>query len=123
MGSHASNPHNSGICAVQVTTRSAPRTLHIRGVFANHTIAASAADCASAACQIVLALRQQLPYQWLVEGGALFDFELASIVDGFESLNPDVYPSEPTDQAMDDLNEHLARLLDWADDIGIKLTS
>lgn len=122
MGTHASNPHSSGICAIQVTTRSAPRTLSIRGVFANHSRAASAADCASAAAQIVLALRQQLPSQWLVEGGALFDFELAAIVDGFESISPQVYPSAPPDQAMDDLNEHVARLLDWADDIGIKLS-
>ncbi|MBM5458582.1 hypothetical protein H8F21_13515 [Pseudomonas sp. P66] len=113
----------SSICAIQVHTRSAPRRLRIRPVFARHSRATSAQDCAVAAAEIASFLRQQLPSQWLVEGADAFNFELAGIVDGLEAITPVAYPADPPDQALDELNEQLARLLDWADDLGITMVA
>lgn len=114
--------HANSICSVQVSTRTAPRALRIRRTLAAHSLAATAAECSAAAQEIATALRSQLPCQWLVEGGGAFDFELANIVEGLEAISPFGYPSDPPHLALDDLNELMAKLFDWADESGIKLT-
>lgn len=124
MGMHAnSRGRSQTICAVHVRTRSAPRLLRIQNVLARHRQASSAPECAAAAQDILTSLRHQMPCQWLIEGGEEFDFELARLVDGFEAIHPFAYPADPPDLALDDLNELLARLLDWADDLNIKLAA
>ncbi|MCU9529340.1 hypothetical protein [Pseudomonas mosselii] len=106
---------------VQVKTRSVPRRLPIRSVFEKHSRARSARECAVAAAEIASFLRQQLPAQWLVEGSEAFNFELARLVEGFEAITPTAFPSDPPDLALDELNEQLASLLDWADDMEIQM--
>lgn len=120
MGMHATRA--GGICVVQVSSRTAPRSLRIRTTLKRHSEAATALECVSAASDIAALLRQQLPCQWFVEGGDSFDFDLAGIVDSFESITLCRYQSDPPAVALDDLNEVLARLLDWADDAQINLT-
>lgn len=121
MGSHIQRQRS--ICLVQVNTRSVPRRLPIRPVFARHSRARSAKECAAAAAEIASFLRQQLPAKWLVEGTEFFNFDLAKLVDGFEAITPTAFPSDPPDQALDELNEQLASLLDWVDETGIQIVS
>ncbi|QHF00724.1 hypothetical protein LCG56_28620 (plasmid) [Pseudomonas cannabina pv. alisalensis] len=122
MGTLAARTRNSKTIGVKVQTRAAPRYLKIRSLFSRHSQAISDSECSVAAADIAQALRQQLPYQWLIEGGESFDFDLAAIIDGLEAVKPFGYPEDPPGLALDDLNEQLARLLDWADEAGIKLT-
>lgn len=121
MGTFAAQTRNSITFGVKVQTRTAPRTLKIRSVFTRHSRAVTDRECSAAASDIALTLRQQLPVQWLLEGGDSFDFDLAAIIEGLDAIKPFGYPEDPPGLALDDLNEQLAKLLDWADDAEIKL--
>ncbi|SBW84416.1 hypothetical protein PVE_R2G0389 [Pseudomonas veronii 1YdBTEX2] len=121
MGTFAAQTRNSITFGVKVQTRTAPRTLKIRSVFTRHCRAATDRECSVAASDIAQTLRQQLPYQWLLEGGESFDFDLSAIIDRLDAIKPFGYPADPPGLALDDLNEQLARLLDWADEAEIKL--
>lgn len=122
MGLQATHHVNRNICAVQVAPRQPPRCLRIRNTLAAHRAASTAPECAAAAKDIVASLRQQVPCKWLVEGGEAFEFELAGIIEGLEAVTPVTYPVDHPDRALDELNELVARLLDWADSRELKLT-
>lgn len=89
------------------------RTIDIKGVLRRDQSNTSAAHAASVANEIGLILRLSLPVELLDWSND--DTEALEIVDCLESLRPDSYADDPTYSALQDLNDTLARLYDWAD--------
>lgn len=81
----------------------------------------SAPACASKAHRIASVLRAQAPDAWFTEGGGAFDLELCDIVENLEAMTPHTFPGECRDYHIDELNQLVARLFDWADDANVSL--
>ena len=60
-------------------------------------------------------LRSRLPSVLLEVGNDEVDFDLIEIVEGMEALRPDSYDGEEDFTPLDDLNNMLDQLYDWAD--------
>jgi hypothetical protein len=69
-------------------------------------------NAAAVANEIARLLRSKLGDY--LEGEKL-DFELLEIVEGMEALRPDSYADDPSFTALEDLNNMLDGLYDWAD--------
>ena len=72
------------------------------------------AHAAAVANEIGKLVRSKVPASWLDSNADDFDLDLAEIVDGLEALRPDSFLDEPDFSALQDLNEMLAALYDWA---------
>lgn len=110
-------------CTVLVRRRSGLTAHRVRAVLRHERQSQphlGAKLCAAAGQRVAHSLRQLLPGEWFLEGGDLFDFELACIVEKLESIRPYAYPNETRHQALDELNENLAHLLDWAESVDLE---
>lgn len=67
------------------------------------------------------AFRAHAPADWFVEGLDTFDMELCDIVESLEAMPPHRFPGDSADTHIDDLNQLLARIFDWADDSNVCL--
>ncbi|MHC5194755.1 hypothetical protein ACYSUW_13470 [Pseudomonas frederiksbergensis] len=66
-------------------------------------------------------IRANAPADWFVEGLPVFDTELCDIVECLEAMTPHRFPGDNADTHIDDLNQLLARIFDWADDSNVCL--
>lgn len=81
----------------------------------------SAPACASKAHRIARIFRVQAPEAWFIEGGGSFDLDLCDIIENLEAIEPHSFPGECRDTHIDELNQLLARLYDWAEDANVFL--
>jgi hypothetical protein len=81
----------------------------------------SAAACASKAHRLAATIRANTPADWFIEGLNIFDTELCEIVESLEAMTPHRFPGDGADTHIDDLNQLLARIFDWADDSNVCL--
>ena len=88
----------------------------VRAIVRNQSETRTPQGCAEAAHRIAAQVQQLVPRTWLTEGLAEFDFDLDNVVERLKAITPDLYPGEDEDQRLDDLNECIAALYDWADD-------
>lgn len=87
------------------------RRIKIKHLIGEDTTEEGAARVANA---IATALRQQLPPHWL-ETGPDMDFDLIEVVEGMESVTPTSYADDDDFTVLEDLNNMLGSLYDWAD--------
>jgi len=89
------------------------RTINIKAVLNEDRLNTSDEHAAQVANRIGALVRKRVPAGWL-ELGAEADFELIEIVEGMETLKPDGYAGENGFTPLDDLNNMLDGLYDWA---------
>lgn len=94
----------------------------VRAIVRNQSETRTPQGCAEVAHRIAAQVEQIVPGAWLTEGLAEFDFDLDNALERLKAITPDLYPGEDVDQRIDDLNECLAALYDWADDRRSQLT-
>lgn len=87
------------------------RQIKIKHLIGEDTTEEAAAGVANV---IAKALRQQLPAKWL-DTGPDMDFDLLEVVEGMESVSPDSYADDDDFTVLEDLNNMLGSLYDWAD--------
>ncbi len=90
------------------------RRLRLKDLLADSPDATSDERAAWVANCIAERLRRQLPAAWL-ETGEEMDFELLEVVDGMEALLPTSYDDDEDFSVLEDLNNMLGQLYDWAD--------
>lgn len=90
------------------------RRLRLKDLLADSPDATSDERAAWVANRIAERLRRQLPAAWL-ETGEEMDFELLEVVDGMEALTPTSYDDDEDFSVLEDLNNMLGQLYDWAD--------
>jgi hypothetical protein len=81
----------------------------------------SAVVCARKAHHIAKTIRSQAPSEWLAEGLESFDTDLCDIVENLEGMSPLTYPGECSDLPIDEFNQLIARLFDWAEEANVCL--
>lgn len=87
------------------------RTIRIKDLLSDDASEESAARIAR---EIAARLKRQLPAAW-VETGEEVDVALMEVIDGMASLTADSYADDDSYSAVEDLNNMLAELYDWAD--------
>ncbi|MFY0990900.1 hypothetical protein [Halomonas sp. C05BenzN] len=90
------------------------RRLRLKDLLAVSPDATSDERAAWVANRIAERLRRQLPAAWL-ETGEEMDFELLEVVDGMAALTPSSYDDDEDFSVLEDLNNMLGQLYDWAD--------
>ncbi len=75
----------------------------------------SEAHSASVANRCAALLRARLPAAWLDHSSAAADSDLIEIVECLEQLRADSFADEDDYSALEDLNNRLEELYDWAD--------
>jgi hypothetical protein len=86
------------------------RTVNIKRFINTDPDNISDEHCVKVANEIAAELRAKLPAKLIAD-----DFELEDIVETLEQLRPDSYADDPSFSAVQDLNNTLELLYDWAD--------
>lgn len=120
------NRHRPSISQVVVTPRVSHRptarcSIPLRAITRERKPDLSAVACASKAHRMAATIRAHVPADWFVEGINAFDTELCDIVENLEAMTPHKFPGDCADSHVDDLNQLLARIFDWADDTNVCL--
>lgn len=90
------------------------QTINIKEILRRDPSNETEAHAAAVANEIGKLIRSKVPAAWLDWNAEDLDEELTMIVEGMEALRPDSYVGEPDFSALQDLNEMLAGLYDWA---------
>lgn len=91
------------------------RTINIKSILnedRSNTTNERAADVAN---RIGALIRVSVPKTWLDWESEAWDEDLLEVVEGMEALKPDSYDGEDDFTPLDDLNNMLDQLYDWAD--------
>lgn len=97
------------------------RTIPIRTIIREDQRDHSATACARKAHQVAETIRTLSPSEWFADGLESFDPDLCDIVENLEGMSPFTYPGECIDLPIDEFNQLIARLLDWAEDANVCL--
>ena len=90
------------------------RTIDIKEILRRDPSNKTEAHAAAVANEIGKLVRSKVPAAWLDWNSEELDEDLAIIVDGMDALRADSFVDEPDFSALQDLNEMLAGLYDWA---------
>lgn len=90
-------------------------TIDIKSILHEDQSNTSNEHAAKVANRIGALLRGRVPAAWLEHGSDRVDFTLLEIVEGMEALKPDSYEGETDFTPLDDLNNMIDQLYDWAD--------
>lgn len=90
------------------------RRIDIKGLLGQDPSNISDEHAAKVANQIAALIRSSVPASWL-EACEEQDSALAEIVEGMEALAPDSYDDDEDFSPLEDLNNMLDQLYDWAD--------
>lgn len=90
------------------------RTIDIKEILRRDPRNKTEAHAAAVANEIGNLVRSKVPSEWLDWNSEELDEELAIIVDGMDALRADSYADDPHFSALQDFNEMLAGLYDWA---------
>lgn len=91
------------------------RQIKIKSVIFRDQENATEVHAAAAANEIAAIIRASVPAGWFEFDDDRYDEDLLEIVEGMEALRPDSYEDEPAFSALEDLNNMLEGLYDWAD--------
>ena len=91
------------------------RTINIKTILDEDRDNTSDDHCAQNANRIGALVRSSVPKSWLDWGSLDMDEELLNIVEGLEALRPDSYSDDLDFSPLEDLNNMLGQLYDWAD--------
>lgn len=92
------------------------RTINIKAILNRDIDNTSEEHAASVANEIAALLRSKVPRVWIDVLKEECDWDLLELVEGMEALRPDSYADDATYSALEDLNNMLDQLYDWADD-------
>ena len=91
------------------------RTINIKEIIFRDQGNESPEHAASVANDIAALIRKQVPASWLEITDPNYDADLDELVEGMESLSPTSYAGETDYSVIEDLNNMLTGLYDWAD--------
>lgn len=91
------------------------RTINIKDIIHRDRDNETPEHAAAVANEIAALIRSKIPAAWLDDRSDDFDEELFEIVDGMEALTPNSYADDPSYSVLEDLNNMLSGLYDWAD--------
>lgn len=91
------------------------RTINIKDIIHRDKTNETPEHAAAVANEIAALIRAHVPPTWLDDRSDDFDEELFEIVDGMETLTPNSYADDPSYSVLEDLNNMLTGLYDWAD--------
>jgi hypothetical protein len=90
------------------------RTINIKPIIKQDPDNTSNEHAASVANRVAGLLRQALPAHWLDWQSNDQDEDITILVEELEALKPDSYDDDPDFTPLEDLNNMLDRLYDWA---------
>ncbi|HBO7965298.1 TPA: hypothetical protein L5C46_003765 [Pseudomonas aeruginosa] len=91
------------------------RTIDIKKILCEDQSNTSNEHSAQVANRIGALIRNNVPAAWLDWESSYLDEDLAHVVEGMETLRPDSYEAETDFTPLEDLNNMLEQLYDWAD--------
>lgn len=91
------------------------RMIKIKSVIFRDQANTTEAHAAAVANEIAAIIRASVPASWLELDDDQYDEDLLEIVENMESLRPDSYADDPAFTVLEDLNDALESLYDWAD--------
>lgn len=110
-----------GVRSLRSVDQQSMKRIDIRSIVRQYGRHPDPTRCADAARKIAEKLLSSLPETWMIEGLADFDFYLDRILSGLDQITAEIFPGEEPDQRLDDLNECLTSIYDWADEKSIVL--